>query len=174
MLFDLSQFLDHKIGITSEEVKTGEIGELVTVTRSLNDVEKEIWQKKTNEIYETFTAKAAKGRDMSQDELKKIASGRVWTGAQAKDNGLADVLGNFDDAVAIAAKAAGVGEDFRLRYYPQPKPLLERLMGNVENEVRTSLLKQELGEQYMWYTQWERIKMYQGVQARMPVEFTVK
>ncbi len=174
VLFDLSQFLDHKIGITSEEVKTGEIGELITVTRSLTDVEKEIWQKKTNEIYETFTAKAAKGRDMGHDELKKIASGRVWTGAQAKDNGLADVLGNFDDAVAIAAKAAGVGEDFRLRYYPQPKPLLERLMGNVENEVRTSLLKQELGEQYMWYTQWERIKMYQGVQARMPVEFTVK
>ena len=111
---------------------------------------------------------------MSQDDLKKIASGRVWTGAQAKDNGLADVLGGFDDAVAIAAKAAGVGKDYRLRYYPQPKPLLERLMGKMEDEVRTSMMKRELGEQYMWYTQWERIKMYQGVQARMPVEFTVK
>ena len=173
VLFDLSQFLDHKIGITSEEVKTGEVGELVTVTRSLTDSEKAIWQKQTEKVYETFTRKAAEGRGMTQDELKKIASGRVWTGTQARNNGLADVLGGFDDAVNIAASKAGIGTDYKLRYYPQPKPLLERFMGNVEDEMRTSMMKKELGEQYNWYRQWERVKTYQGVQARMPLEFKI-
>ena len=174
VLFDLSQFLGNKLGITSEEVKTGEIGELVTVTRTLTDVEKNIWQKQTNRIYETFTRKAAEGRSMSQDDLKKIASGRVWTGSQAKDNGLADVIGGFDDAVAIAAKKAGIGEDYKLRFYPQPKPLLEKLMGDIEGEIRTSTLKSELGEYYPWFRQWETIKGYQGVQARMGVEFKIR
>lgn len=174
VLFDLSPFLDHKIGITSEEVKTGEIGELITVTRTLTDVEKAIWQKQTDKVYETFTRKAAEGRGMSQDDIKKIASGRVWTGSQAKDNGLADVIGGFDDAVQIAADKAGIGSDYRLRYYPQPKPLLERFMGNVEDEVRTAMIRREMGEHYGWYKEWEKVKSYQGVQARMPIEFTVK
>jgi protease-4 len=175
ILFDLSKFLDNKIGITSEEVKTGDIGELITVTRTLTDVEKAIWQRQTDDIYETFTRKAAEGRGMSQDNLKKIASGRVWTGSQAKANGLADVLGGFEDAVKIAADRAGLGTDYKLRYYPQPKPFFERLMGNVEEEVSQSMLKRELGpEQYQWHRQWERLKSYQGTQARMPVQFKVQ
>lgn len=174
VLFDLSSFLDHKIGITSEEVKTGDYGELVTVTRRLTDAEKAFWQNQTNEIYETFTGKAADSRHMAKDQLKKIASGRVWTGEQAKANGLADVLGGFDDAVAIAARAANIGDDYRLRYYPQPKPLLDRLMGKTSDEISEVFLKRELGEHYAWYQQWHQIKNYQGVQARMGVEFKVK
>lgn len=174
VLFDLSKFLDNKIGITSEEVKTGDIGELVTVTRTLTDVEKSIWQRQTDNIYETFTRKAADARGMSQADLKKIASGRVWTGAQAKENGLADVLGGFEDAVRIAAGKAGVGDDYKLRYYPQPKPFLERLMGNADEEVSQMLIKRELGvEHYQWHRQWERLKNYQGTQARMPIHFQV-
>lgn len=174
VLFDMSKFLDHKIGITFEEVKTGEVGELITVTRTLTDAEKAIWQRQTNQVYETFTRKAAASRRMSQDDLKKIASGRVWTGAQAKDNGLADVLGNFDDAVGIAAEKAGIGTDYKLRFYPQPKPFLERLTGDVESEVRATMVKRELGEQYTWYQQFQKLRKYQGTQARMDVEFLVK
>ncbi len=174
VLFDLSKFLGDKIGITSEEVKTGEIGELVTVTRPLTEVEKDIWQKQTDAVYETFTSKAAEGRSMSQADLKKIASGRVWTGSQAKDNGLADVLGGLDDAVRIAAQKAGVSGDYKLRYYPRPKPFLERLMGDWEDNTKVKALQTELGEYYPWYQQWDKVKTYQGVQARMGVEFRVK
>lgn len=174
VLLDLSQFLGNKLGITSEEVKTGEIGELVTVTRSLTDTEKAIWQKQTDKVYETFTRKAAEGRSMTQDDIKKIASGRVWTGSQAKDNGLADVMGGFDDAVKIAAAKARVGEDFKLRYYPRPKPLLDKLMGDMEDNVKAQMMQNELGEYYPWFRQWENVKYYQGVQVRMPVEFRIK
>ncbi|CAN5223222.1 signal peptide peptidase SppA [soil metagenome] len=171
VMFDLSQFMDHKLGITSEEVKTGEIGE-ITMVRTLTDVERSIMQRQVDEIYETFTKKAAQGRGMTQDDIKKIASGRVWTGSQAKDNGLADVLGGFDDAVKIAAAKAGIA-DYKLRYYPQPRPFFERLMGNYEENTKAKALQEQLGVYYPWFKQWEKVKNYNGVQARM-MEFKVK
>ena len=174
VLFDLSQFMGNKLGITSEEVKTGKIGELITVTRSLTDVEKEIWQKQTNRIYEVFTSKAAAGRHMSQDDIKKIASGRVWTGSQAKDNGLVDILGGLDDAVAIAAQKGGVSDNYKLRYYPKQKNFLDKLMGDLEQSTKANALKTELGEYYPWYQRWQNVKGYQGVQTRMPLEFEIK
>lgn len=174
VLFDLSGFMGDKLGITSEEVKTGKVGDLITVTRPLTDMEKNIWQKQTDEIYETFTGKAAEGRRMKIEDLKKIASGRVWTGSQAKDNGLVDVLGGFNDAVKIAAEKAGVGTDYKVRFYPRQKSFVERLMGDLEQNARTAALKAELGEYYPWLRQWQRVKDYQGTQARMPLEFEVR
>jgi protease-4 len=111
---------------------------------------------------------------MDEAALRKIASGRVWTGLQAGENGLADVMGGFGDAVEIAADNAGIGSDYKLRYYPQPKPLLERLTGSMEDGVRSALIKREWGEHYSWYTQWQKLKNHQGTQARMSVEFEVK
>ncbi|MEK6780442.1 MAG: signal peptide peptidase SppA [Bacteroidota bacterium] len=175
VLYDLSQFMDNKLGITSEEVKTGKIGEpMLVMPRSLTDVEKDILQRQVNEIYETFTAKAAAGRHMSQGDIKKIASGRVWTGTQAKDNGLVDVLGGFDDAIALAAKKGGVADDYKVRYYPKQKNFLEKLMGDFEQNTKSNALKIELGEYYPWYQRWQKVKDYKGVQARMPFEFEIK
>jgi protease-4 len=173
VLFDLSGFMGNKLGITSEQVKTGEIGELMTVTRTLTQQEKDIWQKQTDEVYEIFTSKAAQGRHMSQDDIKKVASGRVWTGEQALDKGLVDILGSFDDAVKIAANKAGLGEDYKVKYYPKTRSFFERIMNDYKDDVRTSALKEATGEYYMFFHQWERVKNYQGVQTRMPVEFII-
>lgn len=174
VLFDLSSFLDNKIGITFEEVKTGTVGELITVTRPLTEPEKAIWQKRTNEIYESFTSKAAEGRDMSVTELKKIASGRVWTGAQAQERGLVDVLGNFEDAVDIAAAKAGVQDDYKLRYYPVQKSFIQEWLSEMEENAETRALTRELGAHYKTYEQLKKLKEYQGSQARMPFELRIR
>lgn len=175
VLYDASGFLNNKIGITSEEVKTGEIGQLITVNRPLTEVEKSIWQKRTEEVYDTFTSKAAEGRKMSVENIKKVASGRVWTGTQAKERGLVDVIGNFEDAVNIAAAAAGVKDDFRVRIYPQYKPsVLEQILSQIEDESETQALKEQLGAQYYIYQQWQHVRSYQGTQARMPFEMKIQ
>jgi protease-4 len=174
VLFDLSNFLGDKIGITSQQVKTGEIGDLITVTRALTPQEKDIWQKQTDEVYDVFTSKAAQGRNMSQDEIKKVASGRVWTGTQALEKGLVDKLGSFEDAVKIAADGAGIGTDYKLKYYPKQQSFIERLMTDYEDDVRASTLKKETGEYYRWFQQWEKVKDFQGTQARMPIEFIIR
>lgn len=175
VLFDMSQFLGNKLGITSEEVKTGEIGELITFTRGLNETEKAIWQKQTDEVYETFTSKAADGRKMKLEDLKKIASGRVWTGDQAKANGLVDVLGTFEDAVKIAAQSANVADDHTVRFYPKPQTFMEKFFSVQESEATETKMKEALGgENALLFLQWKRLQQYQGTQARMPFEFSIK
>ena len=174
VLFDLSSFLGDKVGITSDHVRTGEVGDLITVTRPLTEAEKAIWQKQTDEVYDVFTSKAAEGRNMSQDDIKKVASGRVWTGMQAVERGLVDRLGSFDDAVSIAADMANVGDDYKLRYYPVQKTFIDRLINDTEDNIRETMLRHEAGEYYDWLQQWKRVKNYQGSQARMPYEFSVR
>jgi protease IV len=174
VLFDLSEFLEYKIGITSEEVKTGTVGELITVNRPLTQFEKSIWQIQTDKVYETFIQKASEGRGIDPVELKKIASGRVWTGDQAKNNGLVDVLGGFDVAINIAAAKAGIAQDYKLRFYPKQKTTLEKLFGTVEETTQAKVLKEQLGEYYPTYLQWKRIRNYQGTQARMPLQFEIQ
>ncbi|MEQ1588580.1 MAG: signal peptide peptidase SppA [Cyclobacteriaceae bacterium] len=173
VLFDLSSFLDNKIGITFDEVKTGEVGGL-TFTRPLTTAEKAIWQKRTEEVYDSFTTKAADGRGMPVEELLKVASGRVWTGTQAKDRGLVDVLGNFEDALNIAATKAGVVGDYKIRYYPVQKSFFQEWLSDMEENSETKALKRELGEHYKTYEELKKLKGYQGSQARMPFELIIQ
>lgn len=174
VLFDLSSFLDKKIGITFDEVKTGEVGELVTVTRPLTPFEKSVWQKRTDKIYEGFTSKAAAGRHMDVEQLRKVASGRVWTGAQAKEKGLVDLLGGFDDAVNIAAKKAGIENDYKLKFYPKQKNFFAQWLQGMEENAKINALKEELGEGYKTYEQLKNVRHLQGTQARMPFVLEMK
>ena len=173
VLFDASGFLGNKLGITFDEVNTGKYGELVTISRPLTQAEKDVWQNRTEEIYETFTGKAAEGRAMSQDALKKVASGRVWSGSQAKDRGLVDILGGYSDAISIAAQAAGLDE-YSVKQYPVQKPFFEQFMEQLTENAKTKALKEELGEHYYLYQQGLKLKELHGVQARMPFQLTIQ
>ncbi len=174
VLFDMSGFLGNKIGVTFDEVKTGDVGELMTVTRPLTEQEKRIWQKRTDAIYETFTTKAADGRQMNVDDLRKVASGRVWTGTQGKERGLVDELGGFEDAVKIAAQKAGVADNYRVRFYPKQKTFFEQWLNDLEENAETTMLRKELGENYQMIEHIKKIKSYQGAQARMPFELKIR
>jgi protease-4 len=173
VMFDLSDFLENKIGITFDEIKTGEYGERFTVTRPLTDAEKRIWQSELERHYDTFTSKAAEGRNVSQDAIKAVGGGRVWTGTQAKENHLVDILGNFDDAVKIAATKAGVEGDYKVSYYPKKRPFIEEFMETLSGDIQTKSMKAELGEYYIWFKKWEELKTKQGAQARLPFDIQI-
>jgi protease-4 len=173
MMFNAEGFLKEKLGITHDVVKTGEYSDILTVTRPLSEGEKAIIQQGVNEGYETFTTKAAAGRNMPIEEILDIASGRVWTGEQALENGLVDVLGGMDEAIAIAVDKAGISDDYKLKYYPKYKPLMERLLESGSN-VKTQLIKEELGEMYFYLKEIKRLKNYQGIQARMPYDISMQ
>lgn len=169
VLYDASGFLGNKLGITSEEIKTGEVGELITVSRPLTDVERSIWQQRTEDVYDTFTKKAAQGRNMTQDAIKAVASGRVWSGLQAKDRGLVDIVGTFEDAVKVAAAAANVTDDYKVRFYPRYTPsFFEQIVTQIEDENEEKAVRAQLGDYYYLYEQLKTVKSYQGTQARMP------
>lgn len=174
VLFDASGLLNNKIGITFDQIKTGEVGDLITVTRPLTAQERDIWQTRTEEVYETFTGKAAQGRHIPVDSIKKVASGRVWTGSQAVQRKLVDVVGSFEDALAIAVKSAGLDDDYKVRYYPQYTPsFVEQIISQIDEEESSNALEQELGAYYHLYEYWKVVRSYQGTQARMPYELKI-
>jgi protease-4 len=175
VLFDASGLLGNKIGITFDQIKTGEVGDLITVTRPLTAQERNIWQTRTEEVYETFTGKAAEGRKIPQDSIKKVASGRVWTGSQAISRKLVDVVGNFEDAIAIAVKKAGLTDDYKVRYYPEYTPsFVEQIISQMDEEEKANALEEELGSYYHLYEYWKVVRSYQGTQARLPYELKIQ
>jgi protease-4 len=175
VLYDASGFLNNKIGITTDVVQTGEIGDLITFSRPLTDSERSIWQKRTEEVYDSFTTKAAEGRGMDLDDLLKVASGRVWSGAQAKERGLVDVLGGLDDAILVAAKAAGVEGNFGVRTYPQYTPsFLEQVIDQLDAEQQAGVMKSQMGEYYFILDQVRKMKSLSGTQARLPYELRIR
>ena len=172
ILYDASDFLKNKLGITFDEVRTGQTGDLITFTRPLNAQERNIWQNRTNEIYETFTTKAAQGRGMAVEDIKDIASGRVWSGQQALANGLADVEGGLADALTLAAGQAGLGNDYKVKYYPKPKTFLELWLSNMEETAAERAMREKLGSAYPLYREWQQLEKLKGNQTRLP--FAVK
>ncbi len=173
VLFDFSAFLESKIGITFDEVKTGKFGDAFTVTRPLTQAEKNIWQKKLDDHYATFRSKAAEGRDQTVEEIEKVASGRVWTGDQAIDRKLVDILGGFDDAIQVAAEKAGIEDDFKVRYYPKQVSFWDNLFNKLDENVSTRYIQSKLGEHYLFLDHIERLKELKGAQARMPFELSI-
>ena len=170
IVFNIGDFLANKLGITTDVVATGDYSNYITVSRALTDSEKAIIQNSINKGYENFTAKAAVGRGMSQEQLKTLASGRVWTGAQAVENGLVDALGGLNDAVAMAAEMAGVSDDYKVRYYPVQKTPLEELLASFSGSADTRAMKAKLGDLYPYVDMVEKVKRMNGIQARMPYE----
>ncbi len=173
MLFNFGDFMENKLGITTDRVSTGEFSDIMTVTRSLSEEERKIIQKQVESGYETFTTKAAQGRNMEVSELKKYAGGRVWSGQQAYERGLVDILGSLDDAVALAAKNAGVENDFQVRYYPQQKPFIEKILSDLEEaEVKIFDATPAVLKPYMEKV--KQLERIQGLQARLPGDLEVR
>jgi len=171
LMFNAQNMLKNKLGITFDGVKTGVYSDIGNGTRALTPGERQIIQNEVNKIYETFTLKAAQGRKMNIDDLKKIAGGRVWSGLEAKQIGLVDELGGMEKAIEIAAAQAKIGTNFRIRLLPVEKNFLEQIMEQIGGEVKTKFMKMELGELYPVLSQMKKLQRMEGIQARMPYDF---
>jgi protease-4 len=174
ILFNVQELVNDKLGVTTDVVSTGELSDFGNMARPLTEVERTIIQSSVEDGYETFISRVAEGRGMHPDSVRKIASGRVWTGSQAKARGLVDVLGGLDTAIGIAAAKIKAGEDYRVVYYPEKKPWFEELMVSFSDQVQVRILQTQLGDQYPLYQKIQRLKNYQGVQVRMPQEIVIK
>uniref|UniRef100_UPI004048971B signal peptide peptidase SppA n=1 Tax=Algoriphagus sp. TaxID=1872435 RepID=UPI004048971B len=174
ILFNVQELINDKLGVTTDVVSTGELSDFGNMARPLTEVERTIIQSSVEDGYETFISRVAEGRGMHPDSVRKVASGRVWTGTQAKARGLVDVLGGLDTAVGIAAAKIKAGDDYRVVYYPEKKRWFEELILTFSDQVQTRMLQSQLGEHYPFYQKIQGLKHYQGVQVRMPQEVVIK
>lgn len=175
MLFNVQELMNDKVGITFDVVKTHTFANSPSLTREMSDAEKMMIQNSVNQGYETFTTKAAKGRKMPLDKLKAIAGGRVWTGEQAKNNGLVDVLGGLEDAVAIAAKKAGIkGNDYRVRYMPTPKSDFEQIISKINGSGEEAALQNYFGVLAPIVKEVRAMGKAEQLQARLPYHVIIR
>jgi protease-4 len=101
-------------------------------------------QSQTEKIYFTdFIPKVAKGRGKTDEEVNTLGQGRVWTGSQAKANGLVDEFGGLEKAIEIAKQLANLpaDKDVRRVNFPTPRPFLEELFGSGDENAKTEQQK---------------------------------
>lgn len=137
--------LADKLGIKETTIKSGELKDAGDPFRDINDKDKQYFQDIIDNTFTQFLDVVAKERKMNKDTLMKYANGRVFTGLQAKEYGLIDSLGTFEDAVRITAKLAGIEGEPRLVRKKKKFSIFEELLGTKLEDVTN--LKNKLFEE---------------------------
>ncbi len=119
-----------KLGVKKEIMKRGRFADIDTEYAPLNDEQRAKLRTEIEVFYKGFVQRVADGRRRKYDDVEPLAQGRVWTGAQAKQNGLVDEIGGIDRAIEMVKQRAKIGasEKITLVAYPPRRNLLQVLM----------------------------------------------
>ncbi|EGQ8525264.1 TPA: signal peptide peptidase SppA [Vibrio parahaemolyticus] len=126
-----------KLGINTDGVGTSPFsGD--GITTGLSEGASQAFQLGIEHGYKRFISLVGSNRDMTVEEVDKVAQGRVWTGQDALSFGLVDQMGDFDDAVELAAKLANV-TDYGIYWVEEPLSPTELFLQEFMNQVKVSL-----------------------------------
>ena len=173
MFPNMEELLTDKLGLDFDMVKTNKFADMGTLARPFNSDERAAMQNYINNGYKLFVKRCADGRGMSVEAIEKIAEGRVWTGATAKELGLVDELGGLDKAIEIAAQKAEV-EVYSLLTYPAMDDFFSTLMDTGKEHYIEGKLVETLGEAYPSIKFIQNVKDMDRIQARMPFDLRIQ
>ncbi len=180
LLFNVEGFLTNKLGVGLDNVNTSDLADIYSPFSNFSDRERNLLGASIDRTYQTFLQRVADGRGMTVEQVDAIAQGRVWSGKDAQQQGLVDVLGGLNDAIRIAGEKAGIGEGpFRVRFLPREKTFFEKLNEDLSGQAaqiywnRTATdLEKELRSRK------EMVRYYLGqsgkVQARLPQPINIQ
>jgi protease-4 len=119
-----------KLDITLDTLSTTAAAHDLSLNYPFNKRQIDKLHSMIEKVYFRFVKKVAEGRDMTFDEARALAKGRVWTGEEAKEKGLVDVLGGMGDAINLAKARIGVADNEKIRIieYPKKKEPIEAIM----------------------------------------------
>lgn len=138
-----------KIGVQGYSIKSGANKDIGSPLKPLSPEGKAILQGLVNNVHGQFIGAVAAGRKMSEEKVRELADGRVYSGEQAKGLGLVDVLGNMEDAIDLAAKRVGItGTPAVVYSRGDEKGLLERLFSSAF--IRGLSGRERHGLRYEW------------------------
>lgn len=174
VLMNAKEMINNKLGITIDTVKTNKHADIGSIFRPLTNVERQIIQNSVVSIYDTFISRVSEGRNLSKEYVDSVGQGRVWTGRDALDLGLIDVLGGLETAIKLSSEMAGL-ENYRIVNLPKQKDPLEVLIDDIMNgKIRNTIIKKELGDFYPSYLELKNINSIDKIQMRMPINFEIK
>ena len=134
-------------------LKAGELKDAGSPNRDMTPAEREYMQGLIDNMHVQFIHDVAVGRNMKDDDLRPLATGRVWTGQQAAPLKLIDQIGDFQVAVEDTAKAVGIkGEPTLVRPDKQKRSLLDILFGDISDIIpdRAKMMQSQVGFYYLW------------------------
>ena len=175
MVPNFSEF-SKNIGINAEQITTNKNSLPYSVFEPITEDFYAMTKEGVVEVYELFVKRVATGRNMSTEQVKAIAQGRVWTGAQALNNGLVDELGTLDDAVNYAAELANIST-YKVKNYPKYKKDIASTFENkpfMKVNVESTIQKEIGTENYKMYKQMKELSELKGIQARLPYVINIK
>ena len=130
-----------KVGVNTATVKSGANADINSPFSRFTPGQQAKLQEYMQGFYENFVAKVAAGRHTTPERINALAQGRVWTGAQAKERGLVDMLGGLETAVAVAKERAKIpaDEDVELVAYPPHRSFYEALADQFRSSASVSV-----------------------------------
>jgi protease-4 len=167
---NMKGFMNKKLGLTFDGVKTNRFADFQNTMRPLTAEERDVLQRSVEDVYGTFLTRVSEGRNMPEDAVDKIGQGRVWSAVDGKRLGLVDEFGGLNDAIRLAAEKAGLDDDYSLVELPKLQGPLETLLSYLSEVVHARVIRAELGESYRYYRQMQDVLKMNGIQARLPYE----
>lgn len=121
--------LYEKIGLDVTVIKSGRYKDVGSPHREMTESEKTYMGNLLDEVYDQFVLAVSETRGIPVDRMEDLAEGRLFTGRQAVESGLADHLGSYEDAIYLAASMGGIDGEPQIVKKRRHRPLLERLLG---------------------------------------------
>ncbi len=174
LFFSGEKLIKETFGIRTDVVKTHKFSDfggnmplpLPITDRGLNIAEKTIIQEYIERGYRTFLSKVARGRHLEIPEVDAIGQGRVWTGEDALKIGLVDKMGGLDDAIAVAARMAGI-DSYEIAEYPKEKDMMQEILSLFRQEVSTYITHRKTGLPEFASAHIRKLLNREGFQARI-------
>jgi len=130
------------VGLSTDQVQTSDNATIFSDQQNFTPAQSQKVQAMMRSLYDDFCKGVATGRHMKVERVNEIGRGRVWTGAQGKENGLVDELGGLTRAIALARGLSGIpaGAKVQLIYFPREKSFLENLLSPEEKASGAEIL----------------------------------
>ena len=136
-MIDVSQLLEN-LGIETETITSGDNKAMGSSTEPMTEEQREIFQGLVDEAYEQFVGIVAEGRDMTVEEVKELADGRIYTAQQALENGLIDGIGTYEEAVADMKSEYALENCQVEDFIPESSSNLSSLLGILSEQKSAS------------------------------------
>ncbi|MDR1224451.1 MAG: signal peptide peptidase SppA [Tannerella sp.] len=169
-IFPNATGLFDKMDLTADVVKTNIYSDFGDISRPMREDEKMLMQGYVEYIYDVFLTRCSEGRGVAKEEINDIGQGRVWTGEQALERGLVDETGDLNRAIEVAAELAGLTDYSVKTVLGSSDPFTEYLKKQM-GEMRTSVIKNALGEDMELFRILQTVRHASGIQARLPYDF---
>ncbi|OQY23355.1 MAG: S49 family peptidase [Desulfobacteraceae bacterium 4572_35.2] len=154
VIMEFTNVLDlmNKIGLKTRVVKSGMHKDIGSSVREMTVEEQALLQGLIDDVHSQFVAAVSEGRNLSEEDVRKLADGRIFTGKQALQLGLVDKLGGLRVAITEAARQGGIVGEPNIVYPEEPSvSLIDYFVGTTLSKVEQFMMtNQTTGLQVMW------------------------